>query len=456
MNIIIGRYREDRFKRLGGRDAPRAPLASRIGLTARIASFFLMLLFGGCVQVGCGSTCDRIGKDREQFLVRQGTNTDTHIELTIPFAVANQLVEPHVSKVKPIDIALPGLGKLASYFGALSIAPTRVTIEAAGADRLGFHLDFDVQRNGLRVFAMYLDSEVRPEFDIEARKVVVGFTPEVLEKARPGLSGDAKRDLSEAIYSQIPSPVRLLIPHSTVDSAVDSALERLLDSFYDWTKGRMLPMMSAMSRMEISLPNVPLAAARISSTTDNGGYLRLEMTTSLPVNKGVTGSRAGISELSRNNITFRTSGSVAAELVNWSMTKGKVPERYDAKGKAKKDGELRAGLDWIADDERPIKIYLWDLEKPCMRLTISAKPSIAVVGDNVEIKTQNMKTDDVEASAFTKVGVWFHLLWKDAMNVNKKSPARMKTTVAGKEMEAIVKKAAIERDELILEVSLIR
>jgi hypothetical protein len=444
---------EDRFIR-GGAACRRSALPGRAARAARIGALFLLSVLGGGVQVSCGATCDRIEKDRKQFLARKGTNTDTHVEVTIPFAVANRLVAPHVLKVKPIAVNLSGLGNLAGYFGELSIAPTRVTIEAGGRDYVGFHLDFDVQRDGNRVFAMYLESEVRPEIDIEARKVVIGFTPEVLEKARPGLSKDAKGDLSEVIYSQIPAPARLLIPRSAVDGVVDSALKRLIDGFYSRTHARLLPMLSKMSRVELALPNVPLAAARISSSTANGGYLRLEMTTSLPVKKGVAASRKGKSELSRGNITLRTSGSVAAELVNWSLAKGKLPARYDAKGKPQENGELRPGLDWIAGDERPMKIYLWDLEKPCMRLNMSAKPAIAVVGDNVEIKAENIETDGVEASAFTRVGAWFRLLWKDAMNVNKKSPARIRTIVAGQEMEAVVKKAAMERDELVVEVSL--
>ena len=262
MNNVVWQSGKEQFLPSDIARASRALSSKSAGPAARIAALTLALLFGGSVQIGCGGTCDRIEKDRMRFLERQRANADTHIEMTIPFTMANGLVALHTARVKPIDIALPGLGKLASYFGELSVVPTRVTIEAGGPDLLGFHLDFDVRRNGKRVFAMYLESEVRPEIDIKARKVIMGFTPEVLEKARPGLSKDAKGDLSEAIYSQIPGPARLLLPRSMVDSMVDSALKRLMDGFYGWTVDRMLPKMSEMSRIEIALPNVPLAAAR--------------------------------------------------------------------------------------------------------------------------------------------------------------------------------------------------
>ena len=85
---------------------------------------------------------------------------------------------------------------------------------------------------------------------------------------------------------------------------------------------------------------------------------------------------------------------------------------------------------------------------------MSAKPSVAVVDEKLEIKAEDTKTDDVEASAFTKVGVWFYILWKDAMQLQQKTSSRMKVVVAGQEIEVVVEKAAVERDELALEVGL--
>ncbi len=444
MNDVNSGHYQDRLTASDHRTFQGGHL-STIGVSA-------LLLIASLLLAGCGATCDRIEKDRTAFLERAGTNTDTHIMVNVPFAVANRLVEPHILKVQPIDIELPGLGRIASYFGQISIMPTKVTLEAGGQDKIGFHLDFDIRRNGKRVFSMFMESEMHPKVDIPAGKVIIGFTPEVLENARPGISPDAKRDLTDAIYAQIPGPVRLLISRSSVEGVVDSAINGLISKFYTRTKERMLPKMSEMSQIEIALPNMPLTDVKISSTTANGGAVRLDIITALPVKTGV--APEGRAPLSKSNITFRTSGSVAAELVNMAMAKGKLPDRYDSKGKAKENGELRAGLDWIAGDERPMKIYLWDLEKPCMRFTMSAMPTIAVVGENVEIKAEKVETDDVQAAAFTKVGVWFHLLWKDALSVNKKSSARIKTTVAGDETEVLVKKASIEKDELVLEIEL--
>jgi hypothetical protein len=413
-----------------------------------------LVLLSAC-QIGCGATvCKRLEADRNQFLARKGGGKGTHLEMTIPFAVAERLVEPFVTVVKPIDIPIPNLGNLSDYFGNLSVVPKGVELIPAAPEYIGFHLDFEIQRNGDRAFDMYLETEVRPEIDLKAGKITIAFSPEALSNTKPGLSKDAKSDLSEMIYSQLPSMARMLIPRSLVDSITDSAVDRLLERFFDRAKQRMLPKLSDMSRFEVALPNLPLSAVSITSTAKGGGRLNLAITTALPVKEGIVDRANGAPQPSRSNVTLRMSGSAAAELVNWALAKGLVPNRYDDKGKPKKDGVYRPGLDWVPSDERPMKIYLWDLEKPCMRITMSAKPTVAVVGDSLEVKAKDIKTDDVDASAFTKLGVWFYTLWKDAMNIKKKSSSKMRMVAAGREIEAIVKKAALEKDELVMEVAL--
>lgn len=403
---------------------------------------------------GCGGTCDRIDADRTRFLTRAPATSGTHVEMIVPFAVAERLIAPQVAAVKPIDIQLPNLGKLADYFGNLSVAPDRITLKPAPAEHIGFHLDFDVLRNGRKAFSMYMETEVRPEIDLAAGKIIIGFTPEALQKAKVKVSKDAVDDLGALIYEQIPTAARFLIPRSMVETVSATAVERLEETIYSKLKDKMLPKLSEMSRVEIALPSIPLAAVGITSSIKGGGRLRLAVTTALPVRDGIAEPKAGAKEPSSNLITVRMSGGAAAELVNWAMVKGLLPDRYDEKGKAEPDGELRPGLDWIRGDDRPMKVYLWDLEKPCMRLTMSAKPVIAVVDEKLEIKAENPRTDDVEASAFTKVGVHFYMLWKDPMDMNKKSAAKMKMVTAGRAVEIDLKKASIEQDEIVMEVGL--
>lgn len=424
------------------------------GLRGRVVGRLAALLSFSALLLGCGATCDRIEEDRERFLARKGKNADTHAELLVPFALAERLIAPQIESVKPFTVKVPGLGSLADYFGELSVAPTRVKLEPAAPDHVGFRLDFELRSDGKKAFAMFLETEVRPEIDLAAGKVILGFTTEALAKTKPGIPKDAKKDLGGLIYSEIPAAARIFVPRSVVDAAAGSAIEMLVSEFYARAKEKMLPKLAETSRFELTLPDVPLASVAISSTAEGGGRLRLAIVTSLPVREGIAAPPEGAAPPSEERITIRLSGSTVAELANWAMATGIVPDRYDSKGKPKKDGELRPGLDWIRGEERPMRVILWDLDKPCMRVTMAAKPSIRIVDEKLQIQAKDAETDDVEASAFTKVGVWFYLLWKDAMKLTQKSSSRMKIAVAGQEIEAVVEKAAVERDELALEISL--
>jgi hypothetical protein len=418
------------------------------------ALILISLLLAPALLPGCGATCDRIEEDRKRFLARAAENTDTHVEVQVPFGVAERLVAPQVAAVKPIAVKIPGLGKLAEYFGKITVAPTGIALRPAAPDHIGFHLDFEVRSNGKKAFAMYLETEVRPEIDLAAGKVALGFTPDVLEKAEPGISKDAKKDLGGLIYARIPALARVLIPRSAVDKAAGAAVKALVGRFYPKAKEKMLPKLAEMSRFELTLPDVPLASVALTSTADGGGRLRLALVTSLPVRAGIAEAAGGATGLSGEAVTVRMSGSTVAELVNWAMGKGLLPSRYDSKGKAKQDGELRPGLDWIRGEKRPMRVYLWDLDKPCMRITMSAKPSVQVADGKLAIEALDTETDDVEASAFTKVGVWFYILWKDAMKLNQKTSSTMTVALAGQEVEITVERAAVEQDELVLDVGL--
>ena len=421
------------------------PGAVRLG--AVLITWIVLSVLG----TGCGATCERIEADRTRFLSRKPT-VGTHLEMIIPFSTAENLVAPWIAAMNPISLPVPNLGKLSDDFGALTVVPTRVSLKPAAAEHIGFHLDFEVRRNDRKAFAASMETDVKPVVDIENRKIVLGFTQEALEKSRVKISKDAVVDLSALIYEQIPTVARYLIPQSMVEKTASSAVEMIMDTLYSKLKDKTLPKLAAAAGMEIALPRIPLTAVHITSSLKGNGRLRLAITTALPVEAGIDEAAAAKEEPSTGNVTIRMSGAAAAELVNWAVAEKLIADRYDRKGKADPNGELRPGLAWARGEERAMKIYLWDLERPCMRLTMSARPSIVLRDGRLEIKAEDAETDDVEASAFTKVGTWFYLLWKDPMRLDKKSDAVLHLSSGGKALTIVVMKAAVERDEFLFEV----
>jgi hypothetical protein len=412
--------------------------------TASLAALLAALL--GLAVAGCGGTCRRLEKDRQRFLARTEATADPHLELSVPFQAAEEILGARLHEIAPLPLRLQLPSALAGYFGQLELRPRKVKLRPAETGRLAFRLVFEVRDRDQdrKVFDISVDVEIEPEVDLEQRQVVIAITPDCLGQAKPEISKDAKRELGGMVWDRIPKAARLLIPRKTVDDAAAGVVKKLVSSFYEMSKDKLLSRLGDLSRIALKLPDVPLASLAIESKGEPAGTLRLLLVTSLPVRTGVRPGQAPA-----DRIAVRLSGPTLAELVNWGMANGLVPDRYDAKGKAKADGELRPGLDWVPG-KRPMKVFLWDLTDTCMRLTLEADAELGVKDGKVLFEAKDAEVTDIEAAAFVKAGVWFHLLWKDAFALARKTEARTTLSVAGQEIDVGIATAELIEDEIVL------
>jgi hypothetical protein len=403
------------------------------------------------LQAGCGGTCRRIGKDRQAFLERTAATADPHLEIIVPFAVAEELINRRVGEIDPLPLELSVPAGLAEYFGRLEVRPRRVRLRPAAAGRLAFRLLFDVadRDRDRALFEISVDVEVEPRIDLEEGRVEVEVTADSLGKVKPVISKNARKELGGIVWDRIPKVARLLIPRKLVDEAAGGVVKALVTGFYEASKDKLLKRLGDLSRISLTLPDVPLRALTIES--DPRGALRLLVVTGLPVRTGLR-AEGFLAPLDR--VTVRLSGPTMAELANWAMASGLLPDRYDDKGKARADGELSPGLDWVPG-KRPMQVLLWDLDGTCMRLTLEAVPELAVKDGKVVIGARDAEVTDIEASAFVKTGVWFGLLWKDAFDVTKKTKAKARLEVAGQKLEVGVATAALADDEITLGLDLV-
>lgn len=407
----------------------------------------LALAFGTTCE-GCGGTCRRIEKDRQAFLERTAAAAEPHIEIAVPFKAAEELINRRIGEIEPLPLKLSIPSVLADYFGRLEVRPREVKLRPAAAGRLAFRLLFDVadRDRDRKVFDISVDVEVEPEVDLEAGRVEIELTADSLGQVKPGIPKDARQELGGLIWDRIPKAARLLIPRKLVDEAAASAVKALVSSFYELSKDKLLRRLGDLSRISLTLPDVPLRSLTIESKGGPADTLRLLAVTGLPVRTGV---RTAGAPTPGDRVSVRLSGPAMAELINWAMGQGLLPDRFDDKGKARADGELRPGLDWVPG-QRPMKVFLWDLEGTCMRLTLEAAPEFGVKDGKVVIGARDAEVTDIEAAAFVKAGVWFHLLWKDAFDVTKKTRAKARLQVAGQELEVGVATAELIDDEIVL------
>jgi len=400
---------------------------------------------------GCKTTCKRMEKDRKTFFSRPPANEDPHISIVLPFPLADRLVASSIGNIKPIKVKVPSLGTVKSYFGDMRIAPKRVTLRPAAAGKVGFRLDLDVLDGKEVVFSMYLDTDVEPDIDLEARVVELALSPSSLGSIKPKLSKDAKKKLGGRIYKRIPKAARLFIPRKIVNEAAGSVVTMLVKGFYEMSKDTLLKQLGDKAKLSFELPNIPAKEVSIRSISGTPGALELLIVTTLPVDKGIAANVEG--EISPDMVTVRMSTSAVAELTNWAISEDLIPGRVDKNGKPKKDGEYRMGVAWKSG-KKPLKVYLWKSDSPCMRVTLGAVPAVSVKDGNVRIEAKKAEIEDVEGAAFTIAAVKFYALWKDTVNVRKKADATMKFEAGGTEVITTMKSAEIADDQLVLNMGL--
>jgi len=420
------------------------------GLVAFVAALVLV----SALLPGCGgATCERLAADRQAFLTRTATGGGPHLEVTVPYAVANALIAPALTKIDALEVELPGLGSLASAFGELAVRPRRVTLSPAKGDLVGLRLDFDVLVGRDEAFGLWLDTELRPAVDLAAGRAELGFSPESLKKVVPHLSPDAAERLGGIVYKRLPTLARAIVSRAAVDQAAGSAVEFLLKQFYALAKDKLLRQLSDRARLSIALPDVPIRTLSLGPTTEAGGGLRLAITTSLPIGAALGPREVRSQRLPADRVTLRASAATLAELVNWAMARGLVPSRYNDKGQADDQGEYLAAVEWIAG-ERPMKAHLWQLEGSCMRLDMGANARVGAKDGKVSIAAEDGVIEDVDAAPLTEVGVFFYALWKDAVNVTLDRSAELRFKVADQELVSRVEQATLTDDELTLIVTL--
>ena len=423
-------------------------------LVRRPMALFAAALLAAVALPGCGAkTCKRLARDREAFLSRAAKDEGTHLEVTVPYAVANALVGPSLEKVEPIALDVPGLGALSAAFGKLRVRPRAATLHPAKGGLVGLRLDFDVTAGGSDAFGLWMDAAFAPEVDLKAGAASIGFSKESLKDVAPHVTDDAAKKLGGVVYGNIPGIARALVARSAVDKAAGAVVEFLLRQFYALAKDELLPRVSELARIRVALPDVPIRDLALAPTDDAGGALRLSITTSLPVPKGLAPRAADAAALPGDRVSVRATAATFAELANWAMAKGLVPARYNAKGKADEKGEYLAALEWVPG-KRPMKIHLWQLEGVCKRVDMGAEAAIDVEDGALRIRATGGVIEGSKASPFTELGVFFYALWKDAVKTTISRPAQLRFSAGGQELTTRVESATLAGDEVTMTLAL--
>src|SRR5262245_3336813 len=309
----------------------------------------LLVMLAAVSLAGCGSRCPEIAAARRTLLERTAVAPGPHVEVRIPLDRANAFIA-ELLRAEPlaVPIALPGVGALALAGHEVTAIARDVRLRPAGPDRVRFAVRIEIADAREPLTTLAVETEVTPVLvrGGGATELVAGFGPENLVAVTPEMGGDAERALGGAIARWLPPAVRDRLPRSLVDRGARELATHLTSAAYQALQKTLLRRLGEITRLRVRLPDVPVARTELRSSSAPGEALTIAIATDLPV-------RAGLAPISTSadasEVAVRIASSTAAELANWAIDRGHLPQHYTRSLEPRPDGQFRPHFDYLAD-----------------------------------------------------------------------------------------------------------
>lgn len=399
---------------------------------------------------GCGTTCEQLARQRQALLEREleAQSSDPHLVAAVPLELANELIRPEVSAIEPLTLDIPAAGVLAQSLTNLTIRPREVELQSAtGGPGVGIELVLEIAQARSPLFTMTARGVIQPQLDTERGRVVVELRAEDFHEMTPRLAPDAVERVVAVLEQLVPGVARLFVSPRAIAAAASLLTETILSQSYPLIRDRLFARLGPLARIEVELPELPIARLAVSSSaTDGGGFLLLSAYTPLPVARGVTSDLDHWSGGGRR-ARLRLSGDAVAELANWAMADGQLPGRFDERGQATDDGVYRPTLAW-GTGERPLRVHIFRLEPRCLRALLSARPTLSVEGDELLLEVEEVVIDELEGPPMAGLVRLFARTWVRAMERTQSTAAELDVAIAGRPLRAVVRSAERDGDEV--------
>jgi len=396
------------------------------------------------VTAGCGARCAEIAARKRAVIERAEVATGPHAQVVIPFARANHFLAALVHD-QPIraPIELPELGLFGRPTSQLSALVRDVELRPAAAGRLQFAIELEIDDPEQPITTLSVVAEIEPELvrTADASELVAGFGPDNLLAVRPELGRDAGHTLADAVVRWVPRRLADSLPRTVIDRTAEKLAEYLTGKAYDLLRTTLLHRLGELTRLRIRLPALPIAATSVRSTAD---ALTIDLTTDLPVRRGL-----GPGPVASDEVIVRISQSTAAELANWSIAHGHLPEHYTRSLEPRSDGEYRPWFDYLVDDPgRPVKIHVFQDRGGCSYFEVGLRYEIAIVHDKLEVAVHDRFVESADASTALEIALWLKQLIWGSVDSSYRAAAHTRVTVGGHRFVARILRAAASREEL--------
>ncbi len=430
----------------------REPMMSRREISRMMNLAWLAIIV--VVASGCGTPCAQIASHRQAFLERSVEQAPTpHAVAVIPLSMANELIEPQVREMSSFPIQVPGAGVLGPYLRDLSVQPRAARLVPAQGEGIGLAVDLDVMQGEALLFSLAVGGVIQPTFDSETRRVIVELRPGDFTSMRPTLAPDAITRLSRALERVIPSFARLLLPGPVIAAGAALVGEIVLTQSYPMIRDQLLGGLGPLARLDVTLPELPIE--RIATSTrpgTEGGTLRLDLYTTLPIAHGVVGDVES-GDTSAQQAMLLLSGETVAEVANWAMADGQLPSRFDEHGRASDSGEYRVALQWTTGN-RPLRVHVWRLDDQCLRATLASAPLLSVAENRLQLEIEEVHVEELEGPPWAGLARLFSRVWLRAIERTQSTAAALEFSVGGRQIRGRITSVERQGDRLQLLVAL--
>jgi len=410
----------------------------------RHGTIVLVLLATAATTAGCGARCADIAARKRALTTRTMVAPGPHAQVRIPMARANAVLAALVHD-QPISvpIALPELGPFALPVHELAAVARDVELRPAPPDRLRFAIRIEVDDAQQPLTTLAIVAEVKPELvrTADASELVAGFGPEGLLAVVPELGPDAGHALVDAVARWLPPAIRDHLPRAIVERAAQQLAGYLTGEAYQLLRVTLLRRLGDLTRLRLRLPALPIASTALTSSPDT---LTVDLTTDLPVRHGLTASPEP-----SDDVQVRISGSTAAELANWSIDHGHLPQHYTRDLEPRANGQYRPWLDFVADDrQRPVKLHVVQDRGGCSYFQVGLLLRLEIVGDQLNIALLDRRVESAEASAPLELALWLKQLIQGSIDSSRRAAAHTRLSVGGRTLVTRVVRATMAGDEL--------
>ncbi len=407
-------------------------------------------------MAGCASPCAGVQQAHHEITNRSepGTSGD-HLRLSIPLALANQVIRREVGGLPRARLPLPAMAGVS--LGAASVGVDGVTIVPGAPGEVSFVASVSVRSGRRLLLPVQVAARVRPELDPDGGRVVVALGPKGLIAMNATLGPGGARGLVDALWSQLPAAARMLTSKEDLARLAEPAANELLRSTTALVKRELLDELGRVARVELDLPPIPVDAINVRSTKAD---LIVGVHTPLPSRGAIAATVPRTTPKHQVELTIH--GSAAVELVNDAMGRGEVPSRFGLDGTVDPSGPLQTVLGWDGAAPKPLVVHAFLLDpaaagrppKDCAHVRLGATPEVSARDGHLVLATRDAQVEDVEGSAAVKAGLFFGGVSRSSFEHVETIAAQTDFELGQQKLRAQLHSATLSDDRLVLGLAL--